>query len=159
MRNVWHTVHYRIAGNFRGWKRSRISQYRRLPRKFYSRIFVVRMPIIPVNWQSAKVLFAKYSTLTNLRKFSPTKVSHYTVFLRHRQNRSLWDHNLPSIVHVQCTSLHIHVQLELCSAANGANTSWYRDTRERQCIGTPSTTAELPPWPSRLRTSLEHSVL
>ena len=40
---------------------------------------IIRVAIRSGNRQSAKVLFAKCSTLTNSRKFSPAKVSGYTV--------------------------------------------------------------------------------
>ena len=40
------------------------------------------------------------------------------------QTQAEWNHNLPSIVHVQCTSCHI--KIELCSATNGAAISRYK---------------------------------
>ena len=77
--NPLYSVAYRIAGNFRGRKLSRISQFFSHPRMFYPRNSRHATPIMRPVLHSAKVFSAKCSFPSNPRKFSPSKISRYTV--------------------------------------------------------------------------------
>ena len=71
---------YRIAGNFRGRKLSRISRFERPSAKVFSAKFGgVPHPLMIGFKQSVKVFSAKFSLPTDPRKFSPSKVYRYTV--------------------------------------------------------------------------------
>ena len=70
---------YRIAGNFWGRKLSQISRVESDPRKFSPRNLGMLHPFMFGLKQSVKVFSVKFSLPTDPRKFSPSKVYHYTV--------------------------------------------------------------------------------
>ena len=69
----------RIAENFRGRKFSQISRFLWQNVKVFSTKFGVGHPLAWQSKQSAKVFSMKILSFTNSRKFSPSKVSRYTV--------------------------------------------------------------------------------
>ena len=72
-------INFRIAGNFRGRKLLQISRVCGYLWKFSLWNLRAWRPLAQQKRQSAKVFSAKIVFFTNSRKFSPSKVSHYTV--------------------------------------------------------------------------------
>ena len=72
-------INFRIAGNFRGRKRSWISRFCGYLWKFSPWNLRAWRPLAQQKRQSAKVLSTKIVFFTNSQKFSSSKVSRYTV--------------------------------------------------------------------------------
>ena len=70
---------YRIAGNFRGRKPSRISRFCGCSRKFSLQNLGVWQLLARHKQAISESFLHENHIFTNSRKFSPSKVSHYTV--------------------------------------------------------------------------------
>ena len=98
---------YRIAGNFQGRKLSRILWFVAIHKSFLHEIWGHGIHWRGKSEQSAKVFSAKIVFFTNSQKFSPSKVSRYTL-------------RCASI----CMCVHVRVHETLHKPSNVANDAW-----------------------------------